>query len=92
MGCDGAHSRVRALEGMPFPGVPLGERFLLADVHTDSDADRDADHHTASAWLHRDGLLMACRRSGAPDLRRLIADLPPGTGDLPPGSWCIPTG
>ena len=78
-GCDGAHSRVRALARVPFPGVPLGERFLLADVH----ATWDADRHTTAAWLHRDGLLLAFPLPGAPDLWRLIAGLQPGTGDVP---------
>jgi 4,5-epoxidase len=35
VGCDGAHSRVRQLAGVGFPGVPLAERFLLVDVHAD---------------------------------------------------------
>lgn len=33
VGCDGAHSRVRELAGIGFPGVPLEERFLLVDIH-----------------------------------------------------------
>ncbi|MBO2449429.1 FAD-dependent monooxygenase [Actinomadura barringtoniae] len=79
VGCDGAHSRVRALARVPFPGVPLGERFLLADVH----AKWDADRHTTAAWLHRDGLLLAFPLPGASDLWRLIAGLQPGTDDVP---------
>jgi 4,5-epoxidase len=35
VGCDGAHSRVRELAGVGFPGVPLAERFLLVDVPAD---------------------------------------------------------
>jgi 4,5-epoxidase len=35
VGCDGAHSVVRKLAGIEFPGTPLIERFLLADVHAD---------------------------------------------------------
>jgi len=35
VGCDGAHSRVRQLAGVGFPGVPLAERFLLVDAHAD---------------------------------------------------------
>ncbi|WFG47213.1 FAD-dependent monooxygenase [Pseudonocardia alni] len=55
VGCDGAHSRVRELAGIGFPGVPVVERFLLADVHADGLAGRE---HSAG-WYHRDGILMA---------------------------------
>ncbi len=33
IGADGAHSVVRKALAVGFPGVPLVERFLLADVH-----------------------------------------------------------
>ncbi|WP_020502280.1 FAD-dependent monooxygenase [Sciscionella marina] len=35
IGCDGAHSQVRKSTDIRFPGAPLPERFLLADVHAD---------------------------------------------------------
>lgn len=35
IGCDGAHSQVRKSAGIDFPGSPLMERFLLADVHAE---------------------------------------------------------
>ncbi len=41
VGCDGAHSRVRKLAGIGFPGVQIIERFLLADVHADLPVARD---------------------------------------------------
>ncbi|HEX4247068.1 MAG TPA: FAD-dependent monooxygenase [Pseudonocardia sp.] len=41
VGCDGAHSSVRKAVGIGFPGVPLVERFLLADVHAELDRPRD---------------------------------------------------
>jgi 2-polyprenyl-6-methoxyphenol hydroxylase-like FAD-dependent oxidoreductase len=47
VGCDGAHSRVRELAGVGFPGVPLPERFLLADVH----ATLPLPRHTVHVWL-----------------------------------------
>lgn len=50
VGCDGAHSRVRAAAGIPFPGVPLGERFLLADVRAPLPLTREA----VSRWLDGD--------------------------------------
>ena len=37
VGADGAHSVVRKAMGIDFPGVPLIEHFLLADVHADLD-------------------------------------------------------
>lgn len=55
VGCDGAHSTVRDLAAIDFPGVSVGERFLLADVHVDWDRSRDV----SAGWFHRDGILMA---------------------------------
>lgn len=52
VGGDGTHSAVRKLAGIGFPGVPVGEEWLLADVHVDWPADRDGGH----GWLHRDGM------------------------------------
>jgi 4,5-epoxidase len=52
VGCDGAHSRVRKIAGVDFPGVPLIERFLIADLHADLPLDRDA----VSTWLRGDGI------------------------------------
>ncbi|MHA6624283.1 FAD-dependent monooxygenase [Pseudonocardia sichuanensis] len=73
VGCDGAHSRVRTLAGIAFPGVPVVERFLLADVHADGIADRE---HSAG-WYHRDGILMAMpMRDPAGNLWRLMANVP----------------
>jgi 2-polyprenyl-6-methoxyphenol hydroxylase-like FAD-dependent oxidoreductase len=74
-GCDGAHSVVRELAGIGFPGVPVVEQFLLADVHADWARDRS----TSAMWLHRDGLLIAIPMrdaAGAGDLWRLMADVP----------------
>lgn len=72
-GCDGAHSRVRALAGIGFPGVPVVERFLLADVHADGVAGRE---HSAG-WYHRDGILMAMPMPDpSGNLWRLMANVP----------------
>jgi 4,5-epoxidase len=76
-GCDGAHSAVRKLAGIPFPGVPIIERFVLADVHADIPLDRDGTH----LWPHRDGLLAAFPLPGE-DLWRLIATVPTEDADL----------
>ena len=50
IGCDGAHSAVRKAAGIGFPGVPLIERFLIADIH----ADLPLDRHAVSTWLSGD--------------------------------------
>ncbi|MGH3522235.1 MAG: FAD-dependent monooxygenase, partial [Mycobacterium sp.] len=71
VGCDGAHSLVRKIAGIEFPGAPIIERFLLADVHADLPIGRDG----TSVWLHRDGMLAAFPLPGE-DLWRLIADVP----------------
>ncbi|WP_024804135.1 FAD-dependent monooxygenase [Nocardia sp. BMG51109] len=79
-GCDGAHSTVRKLTGIGFPGVRLTERFLLADVYADWPVDRAGGH----GWPHRDGPLFAVpmREVGRPDnLWRLMAYDPAGDDD-----------
>lgn len=74
VGCDGAHSRVRKAAGIGFPGVPLVERFLLADVHADLPGPRD----TVSVWLQGADLIGAFPLPGE-DLWRLMAPAPEGT-------------
>ena len=78
VGADGAHSIIRKTLGIAFPGVPLIERFLLADVHADVDRPRDA----ASAWLRGTKLLAAFPLPGA-DLWRVMAPAPPDGSDDP---------
>ena len=53
VGADGAHSVVRKAMGIGFPGVPVVERFLLADVHADIDLQRGG----ATSWLRGDMML-----------------------------------
>ncbi|MGW9310113.1 FAD-dependent oxidoreductase [Saccharomonospora azurea] len=78
VGCDGAHSSVRSAAGIAFPGVPVVEQFLLADVHTDWARDRS----TSSGFFHPDGLLLAMpmpdphTRTDGGDLWRLMAEVP----------------
>jgi 4,5-epoxidase len=72
VGADGAHSAVRKAAGISFPGVPLVERFLLADVHADTGLARDG----TVAWLRGSKLLAAMPLPGA-DLWRLMAPEPP---------------
>jgi 2-polyprenyl-6-methoxyphenol hydroxylase-like FAD-dependent oxidoreductase len=78
VGADGAHSIVRKSLGVGFPGVPLVERFLLADVHAALDRSRDA----ASTWMRGPELLAAFPLPGS-DLWRVMAPAPPRFGDEP---------
>jgi 4,5-epoxidase len=82
VGCDGAHSTARRLAGIDFPGVPIADEWLLADVHADWEG---YDRTGSSGWLHADGLFFAMpmRESGglagdsgnAGDVWRLMADV-----------------
>jgi 4,5-epoxidase len=71
VGCDGAHSSVRKLAGIGFPGVPLIERFLVADVRADLPVARDA----VTTWLHGDRMLAVfpLPDGGREDLWRVLA-------------------
>ena len=71
VGADGAHSIVRKAMGVGFPGVPLVERFLLADVHAALERPRNA----ASAWMRGARLLAAFPLPGQ-DLWRVMAPSP----------------
>ncbi|MET9022645.1 FAD-dependent monooxygenase [Actinopolymorpha sp. NPDC004070] len=72
VGCDGAHSQVRKLAGIGFPGVALIERFLLADVQADLPIPRDE----VAVWLRTDQMLGVFPLPGA-DLWRLMAPAEP---------------
>lgn len=77
VGCDGAHSAVRKIAGIDFPGSPIVERFLLADVHADLPVGRDG----TTGWLHRDGIAGVFPLPGK-DLWRVMADAPTEDGDV----------
>lgn len=72
-GADGAHSVVRRSIDVGFPGVPIIERFLLADVRADLDRPRDGAH----TWMRGNGMLAAFPLPGD-DLWRLMALAPEG--------------
>jgi 4,5-epoxidase len=55
VGCDGAHSIVRKQVGIGFPGAPVADTWLLADVHAEGMPERSGSH----GWMHRDGLVGA---------------------------------
>ncbi|MFJ6935494.1 FAD-dependent monooxygenase [Streptomyces sp. NPDC101132] len=67
VGCDGAHSRIRKAAAIGFPGVPLVEGFLLADVRAGLPLPREA----VSVWLSGDRMIGAFPLPGA-DLWRLM--------------------
>lgn len=82
VGCDGAHSAARRLAGIGFPGVPITDEWLLADVHADWEG---YDRTGSCGWYHADGLFFAMpmRDAGGPagrpgntdDVWRLMADV-----------------
>jgi 2-polyprenyl-6-methoxyphenol hydroxylase-like FAD-dependent oxidoreductase len=78
VGADGAHSVVRKATGVGFPGVPIVERFLLADVHADIDLQRGG----ATSWLRGHSALAAFPLPGE-DLWRVMAPAPTEFGDEP---------
>lgn len=47
VGCDGAHSTVRKLAGIGFPGRKLIDRLLMIDVHADWPYDKDG----STTWM-----------------------------------------
>ncbi|MDA1387123.1 MULTISPECIES: FAD-dependent monooxygenase [Glycomyces] len=74
IGCDGSRSAVRELADIAFPGVPVVERFLLADVFADWNRSREG----SAGWFHADGMVLAIpmRGSGEGNLWRVMADVP----------------
>jgi 4,5-epoxidase len=75
VGCDGAHSRVRQLAGVGFPGVPLAERFLLVDAH----ADLLLSRRTIYVWLDADTVFGAFPLPGQDVWRLMVPTVDPGT-------------
>jgi 4,5-epoxidase len=75
VGCDGAHSRVRQVAGVEFPGVPLAERFLLVDVH----ADLPLSRHSIYVWLAGDSVFGAFPLPGGDVWRLMAPTADPGT-------------
>jgi 4,5-epoxidase len=71
VGTDGANSATRRLSGIGFPGTPLYDRMLLADVHVNWGLDRDG----TSVWI-RDGELFAVIPLPGSDDWRLFTSIP----------------
>jgi 2-polyprenyl-6-methoxyphenol hydroxylase-like FAD-dependent oxidoreductase len=74
VGCDGSHSRVREVTGIPFEGTSYEERLIQADVHVEWPLQLDDDEIVV--FLHADGPL-ACFPLFKDGRYRLIAVLPP---------------
>jgi 4,5-epoxidase len=75
VGCDGAHSRVRRLAGVEFPGVPLAERFLLVDAY----ADLPLARHSIYVWLAGDSVFGAFPLPGHGLWRLMAPGADPGS-------------
>jgi 2-polyprenyl-6-methoxyphenol hydroxylase-like FAD-dependent oxidoreductase len=78
IGCDGAHSRVRAAAGIEFSGVPRSERFLLADVRAELGLSRDS----VAVWLRGRDLVAAFPLPGSAAWRLMTTA--PGAADVAP--------
>src|SRR5262249_46106290 len=83
IGCDGAHSTVRHLLGMPFRGGSYKETVLLADVRVEGSLERDE----AQVFLDPNGLTLLFPMPK--DRYRLVApDPPPHWGVEPTLDQC----
>ena len=80
VGCDGAHSTVRHLLGVPFAGHPYPFDWLLADTQVDWDGPRDRGHIFATAA----GQPLFCVPI-TPDLWRISLPMPGTRDGGPPG-------
>jgi 2-polyprenyl-6-methoxyphenol hydroxylase-like FAD-dependent oxidoreductase len=78
VGCDGAHSTVRHMLGLPFEGETLQSDWILADVHMTGFPFPDTE--MATYW-HQDGVLVVFPIS--PGRYRIIADLDFAEGHEP---------
>ncbi|MBV9320580.1 MAG: FAD-dependent monooxygenase, partial [Mycobacterium sp.] len=82
VGCDGAHSTVRTLLQIPFPGKDYPDQFVQADVHLDS----DLAEGLMTLWLNDQGL-MAAMPFREPGVWRLAAQIfPDADGNVPQAS------
>lgn len=80
IGCDGSHSRVRQLTGLPFEGNTYSEEYLLADV----DLDWTRSNQEVYTWIHSDGQFAAM---ALPQNRwRLFANFYVGGGQEAPAA------
>lgn len=82
VGCDGAHSTVRSLLQLPFPGKDYPDQFVQGDVYLDS----DLPDGLMTLWLNEQGLLGAIPFQD-PRLWRIMAQVfPDAEGNVPQAS------
>ena len=72
VGCDGAHSIVRRLAGLPFEGSAYPQEFLLGDLEIDADRNLGLDAASVHAFPGRDSIGLFFRL-GHPSTWRVIA-------------------
>ncbi|MFI6596637.1 FAD-dependent monooxygenase [Nonomuraea sp. NPDC050536] len=72
IGCDGAHSMVRKLAGIAFPGRSLIERLLMVDVRAAWPFDRNG----STTWMEAGHMLSVTALPG--DTWRVFTEPPPG--------------
>jgi 2-polyprenyl-6-methoxyphenol hydroxylase-like FAD-dependent oxidoreductase len=77
-GCDGAHSAVRELNGITFPGAPYEHVFFVADVV----ATGGMAAEEVNVYLWREGFHLFFPMRG-PDHWRVVGILPEGLRDKP---------
>lgn len=75
IGCDGAHSAVRKIAGVGFPGRLLIERLLMVDVRADWPYDRNG----STTWMEAGRLLSVTALPG--DEWRIFSEPGPGLPD-----------
>ncbi|TDH61516.1 monooxygenase [Dankookia rubra] len=76
-GCDGAHSRVRQVLGLGFPGGTYGQLFYVADVRLAGPFQPDLSVNLATQGF---ALMLPVRSRG---MNRLIGVVPASLGDRP---------
>src|SRR6202453_4207613 len=79
LGCDGAHSIVRHILGVPFAGETMNSDWMLADIHMSGYPFPDTE---PSVYWHKDGAFVIFPIS--PGRYRVIADLPLTSSSAPP--------
>ncbi|NUR91141.1 MAG: hypothetical protein HOY71_44305, partial [Nonomuraea sp.] len=75
VGCDGAHSAVRKLAGIAFPGRPLIQRLLMVDVRAHWPYDRNG----STTWMDSGHMLSVTALPG--DTWRVFTEPPDGLPD-----------
>jgi 2-polyprenyl-6-methoxyphenol hydroxylase-like FAD-dependent oxidoreductase len=77
-GCDGAHSAVRRMTGIDFPGAPYEHVFFVADVEATGSMALDE----VNVYLWREGFHLFFPMRGQ-DHWRIVGIVPPQLRDLP---------